>query len=738
MKIIKGYNKYILNEELDINTGKYNDSFQESDRYFANVKGNLAGAEFTLVGAAVLKLIGFIKRKGMQAYLATALKPRLGRVYLNGIIRYALKNQIGKFSRKKFFNFKKVENKEEVLMENRISFEKDGQLGLKVFAVGAKVTTEKPEPALVNGVIYLCVDNGIYFKTTDSIITNVYSTYISEEEKEDEIPDEEQTLDEVTDEELEIIRDQFEQDILKMGEGVEPSEDVLEDMNYIKETFNKIKTESSNGLNEDNKKILDSLIKELETNIDFFKKQGLEDINRLLSDPQTTNRLRLENDKRIYIANIKALIDLRDELKRYIFKMSKFVPAQPTQASIQAEPAQSPIQVQTEKIYTKYTDFLLEKTAIVKPKDISGTNTMNITNKPSKVGRYGDELLEIVKSGDAVDLNDPEFYKPFEAEGVRDAVSKEILTQKAELIKLQLTAERVISGNAKLDNNWKRMVEGILSLYSKFMNTETVNPYKLIADTGTSSSNSSTAANTAVATAISDSDRELNNVLTYKRLSENKLFNDSVTKSELNKISKNDYCLLNLSFKQGKTLTQEKSYILKRITDDKDNLKIFRLLGKVDLKKVSKDFKETDFTSLVEKTYPTILLPTFKQGNVDDSGKALRAIYIVANTQNNFAGGNIGNKVSLVYLFSTLESIDFTKKETYYFKIKSFKDTGYERVIDENFKIEPTDDVKNYKLEMLMDNIKFKITSIKSFGTFYEYDISSVTAPFDAFKKFFK
>ena len=68
-----------------------------------------------------------------------------------------------------------------------------------------------------------------------------------------------------------------------------------------------------------------------------------------------------------------------------------------------------------------------------------------MTNKPV-VNRLGDELQELSKNGETVDLNDENFYKKFESTEVKKAVSNEILTDSPKLVKIQLAAEKIING----------------------------------------------------------------------------------------------------------------------------------------------------------------------------------------------------------------------------------------------------------------------------------------------------
>ncbi|GAF79072.1 unnamed protein product, partial [marine sediment metagenome] len=82
MKNILEFNDFKQYKKTDLITEKI-----DHGAYFENVEGNLAGAENTLIGGALMKLFGFIKRKGMQAYLSTVLKQKLGRVYFDNILR---------------------------------------------------------------------------------------------------------------------------------------------------------------------------------------------------------------------------------------------------------------------------------------------------------------------------------------------------------------------------------------------------------------------------------------------------------------------------------------------------------------------------------------------------------------------------------------------------------------------------------------------------------------------------
>ena len=735
--------------------GSYGGSIGDRDTYFANVHGNLAGAENTLVGGALIRMFGFLKRKGMEAYIKMRLKPELGRIYMNGILRYAVKQGLVGPRKKEFFVVKKYENEEEVEFKNKVSFSYNGNTGSSCIVVGATVKTEQEKPEIVDGK-YICVANNIMFIIKNNEITEVLngqnkmdSTEENEEDKTSNDEKEEIQVVQTTEDELKTKRDEYEKRLLDGAVDIEPSDDVKNDIKFLESTLSNIEnnTKSTNDiLSDDDRNFLMEWNKSLGKDIKLLKDDGLNYIDEILEKEDGKNKLGLERERKEYLANIKALIDIRDKITIFLNKHSK----EKTEEENVAE-----------SIIRFYNDFLLERTAPVTVKDVnvgktSKTSDINVKSNKPVVNRLGDELQELAKTGETVDLNDENFYKQFESNDVKKAVSNEILTDKPGLIKLQLTAEKIINGgvvvydregnklpsnNLKLENYWKRTVQDVLSMYSKFFITSMVDP--LIISQQTPDTEKSEYNKPGKNTELD----KLNNSISSQKNLSNKKFKDSV--DVVRNISKSDYAIMRLKFSDEEDDQLGTPYIVRRITSDTDILKIYRIIGKFELDKISPEFLEKNFTSLIPepKQFNKKLLPKTDGDSkfIDGEFRAMKSIYIISNRQKNFSLGSAQNQVSILYLYSNIDEISDQEWENYsndgkwVFKIKNFK-TGNAENLDEHFKNLNTEELKKqFKTPLMINEIIYKIGQIELFGKFKNYDILKGRKQLDEFySKYFK
>lgn len=697
----------------------------DSSTYFANVHGNLAGAENTLVGSAVIKLFGFIKRKGMEVYIRTVLKPKLGKILMNGILRYAIKHDFIGPKKKELFVISKVEENENISFDNKVSFKSGEETGLSCIVVGALVSLEKPTPLLVDGE-YVCMDNGIHFNVVANKITLVGQ--IKEDNKEEEAQDttsevQSTKLEDISDEDLEKERSDKEKALIEGSIDLPIGDDIKNTVSTINKTIQDIASETAqSGLSPENEKTLTDLYNTISKSIEELTKFGLGEIEEALLKHQKNLTSKKAQElllaKQEYIVDIRELIILRDKIKIFIRNNKK-------QTTVAAH----------ESIRIDYNQFLLEKTAVVNVLD----KTV-VKNTPT-VSRLGDELKQLSDKGEAVDLNDENFYKQFESDRVRKEVSLEVLTDKASIIKLQLTAENIIGGGVtvygpggttsdknrwKLENYWKRSVEDVLSRYSKFMVSDAVNPYIIIKNSASEVEKWRNENNT-----IGNPGNDVKSVSAMSNADNNKLFKDSTTLAEMNKIGKGDHCILKLGFKSGNAISND-VMVLKRITDYNQSLKIFKLLGTLEFDKITPDYKDINFEKLLRYTFPKFILPTQNVIN----GQGIKGIYILADTKDNFSVGTAVNKVSIMYLYANSDSINWDDKDSYTFKIKYFKGNGEERPLDVKTPL-PREERPFYKIDMFIDKpLKYKIssTAINSFGTFKEYDIMKAKDLFELYK----
>lgn len=614
MRNITKYNEFKKFKINEADSGSYGKGATkvggDSDAYFANVKGNLAGAENTLIGSAFLKLFGFIKRKGMQIYMQKVLKPKLGRVYMNGILRYALKNGIGNFARKTQFAISKVlEDGNTEKIEQTVSFELDNVNGLSVFKEDANVI--KKDGTLLEDGNYLLMINDTNFECKNGKIININGKVSNDGIKKPNIQSSEITG------EYSVLKKKYKEEIQEAEkEGIKPEQWVIDESNKITNTINQ-------NIDTLDNKDFDMLSKEsnsIKRTINLLEK-GIDEINNLLKKDNISNRDVIKRDKLQYQANILELEKLGDFINTIIKNQKS--------KKIQKKP---PILVEM---------YISEK------KDI-------------KSGKVGDELQEIINSGDAIDLNDESFYKQFEDENNRKGVTQEILKNKSDIVKIQLAADRIISGNEKQENAWKQMVENVKSMYSKYFITDLVDPYVVKKSSSESDINKWEQENESKSGII----KSINGIKKDIDIEKNNKFKDNTIK--LSSLDKNFddgmIGIINVNIKKTDL------YLIIRRVEKIDNLVYYRIIGTIDYDKIS-NYDGDNFHSLVKiNNIPNILLPKLNEQKLDANGNMLKATYIVTKG----VLGIGGNNISLLYLFSGTKDVDFTKENTFY-KIKNFK-----------------------------------------------------------------
>ena len=664
------------------------------DTYFANVKGNLAGAENTLVGSAALKLFGFIKRKGMQMYMKKVLKPKLGRVYMNGILRYCVQNGIGNFSRKLYFEVAKIVDGKLAKEHKKVSFEKDGKNGMPAFSVGADIKLE--DGGTIEDGLYKLFSNDANFTVENGKISKIEGIAEPESEKDEE--DKVQIADELEDDEL----DKYRKDLLDREDlkDVEPDKDILDMFNKI------VKDIKGSEITEKDIPKLRELIHKIDKIIAQMRRLGLNEIEKLLKRKDLKNREEIEKDKLVYEANILKLLELRRFILGIIKDAEKGAVVNPKKPVIKNSNAAA----------TTTESAIYEAELKVKAKDKNVGSDSSVPGKV-KTNKVGDELLEIAKKGDAIDLNDPEFYKQFESEAARKGVTQMVLRDKAEIAKIQLAAERIIAGNVKQENAWKQMVEDVKSKYSKFMITDLVDPYHIVKSATPDERSKWETQNKRVGGEAEKIDSVKQSVEAYS----NPAFSKNVEKiGKMSKLGISDNFIVKLEFYRGQTDTTD-YYILENTPFNIKGMKAYRILGTIDYEKIGKH-SGSDFKDIVKKAYPQIIVPKMDQSGVDANGKALRAMYVVYGSDKHLSTGVSNNIVAIMYLFSTKKDIDYTMMETYAFKLKNF-DTKLEYTLPSEAPIAST---KSFKINLRVDEATLaRIINKENFVTYRKYDLTN-------------
>jgi hypothetical protein len=670
MKNITEYNEFIklnkankLNEELDIDTGKAGGG---GDMYFANVKGNLAGAENTLVGAAALKLLGFIKRKGMQMYMKRVLKPKLGRIYMNGILRYANKEGIGNFARKKYFNINKIEEGESVKYEQDVTFIYESVNGLPSFKMSA--TVKRKDGELLEDGEYLLVYNNGKFKVKDGKIIEIEEGSEIKDKKLEEKEPQEEVDTTVSEEEFEDYKKKSEKELEEAEKiGVKPEKWVTDEIQSIK---SKLDTNVNTIDDLDDEKIQKEKTN-LERGIDILNK-SIEEINEIIKKGgdgiENIDDIRWQ--RLVYMANVKELINLSNFLNDLLTEYNK----KSSTSKKKPVPRRSKIESDNDTIKSKKESYLYEAEEPVvvtdtklKKQDIAPTKKGKVD---IKTDRLGDELQEIASSGDAIDLNDEDFYKQFESEEARKGVTEEILKNKPAIAKIQLAAERIIGGNAKQQNAWDRMVENVKSMYSKYIITDLVDPKNILKN-------------------VSDSDIEkykkeqmsskdgqnLKGIEQTLKLDKISLWeNNTRPKKALGESFNNsEYLISNIFINKIHDY-----YVIQRVKKV-NGLYFYRLIGLFDMDKLIENSEKyndgtlKDFTDGIVKIgiYSKFLSPIKTQTDDEKQtiektrdGGRLVTLYLVSETALTF-GSNAN--VAIMYLYSEkTDTVKFNKQTTFY------------------------------------------------------------------------
>ena len=418
MKNITEFSKFknykILNEEADPRVGGYGGG---GDTYFANVKGNFAGADQTLVGSAVIKLFGFVKRKGYQVLLYTWFKPNLYREYMSGLLRYIIRNQMNLPHAKTFYasEYTHTLDMTEVSPKVKLNIkfvaaegEESGKT-YSVFKLGSFVQNESGNN--VEDGYYLLTDFGRIIKVEDGKLTEL-DAKLSENPPPATPPP-------------------------PPPGDVEMDPDIAE---FIQKTEEKYDA----GL------IDPATLTQLNTDIDELVNifsSSIPDMDIALADPLTPGDVvdRIKKDKLIYEAYIKGLTDLKTKINTVLVHASFRYDG----SGILNEEKVGDMKITRNK---RIGDELNELSQV----DID-------LNDPEFVKQFDSD--EKKKGCTAVVL-----------EGTSEIVKIQL---GAERLYMKVDDKGTQSPDFKLQNNWLKMVQTIKNQFSRFMYVQEVDPISL-------------------------------------------------------------------------------------------------------------------------------------------------------------------------------------------------------------------------------------------------------------------
>jgi len=467
----KEYRK--LNEETyaDPRAGSYGGG---GDTYFANVKGNMAGWENTLIGAGVAKIFGFFRRKVNEGILFL-YKKALFREYLACVLRYAAKNDFTGEDPNTLYKIKQLENldgsKEGINVEEiEVKFTNEKKL-MSLYLVGSKVLKDD-KPLEVDGK-YLKIDDNTSFDVKDGIIIKMYDAPISKE-----------------------IEDKINGGIENMGEtifGIPVEEfegfdkDILDLFKNIDQELKNVDTDNVEQLKNDTISQLKEFIKELDKTIteieETLKTKKDDEKNDISSDQIIIKEAELKQTKKektIFEALIKQIEKSIVPSEQTNDSTSDSDGNTPPTGSGQQQKQQQQQNVNQNASFN-FTDgeFLNEEFKISKGFSFRGVKLFGVDKK----------LADEVGNLDMSILENKDFAKKFEPKEVKEGVTALVKENYAPIVKIQLAAERMWADSAadtnatlRIKNTWAKMSNDILALFSRYMYTDQVNPAALSKD----------------------------------------------------------------------------------------------------------------------------------------------------------------------------------------------------------------------------------------------------------------
>ena len=663
MKNITEFNEFKrINEEAtaDPRAGSYGSG---GETYFANVKGNFAGAENTLVGSAVIKLFAFVKRKGYQVMLYTWFKPNLYREYMSGLMRYIIRNSMNLPTAKSEYiatYYNKDESGEIIeTVENvkiKITPIKEGET-YSVFKIGAEVKNEKDE--VVKDGYYDINEKGLIIKVEGGKISEVETKMIDTEE-------------------TPTVSGSTETEVSGTTETVEIAEaqplmdkDVAEYIKLITTELNKSKRIRS----EDAKQ----LINEIDEAVSFFK-ESVAEMNIELSDAKIENDviIRIKQDMNMYNNNIKYLNELKSKINEKLTSS--------TSAQTETKPVEAPVPAIVGENYN-FGQLLYEEV------DITGAGgaVKNVARtagqikvgdvKVTKNKRIGDELNMLSQVD--IDLNDPEFTKQFDSPEIKKACTEVVLEGKSEICKIQLGAERLyVKGDntidRKLQNNWLKMVQTVKNQFSKFMLVDAIDPIvlrnKLSSNEVSSFQNDKSSSTIQTPIDLMNSKKASDNINLSKTL--------KIEGARYNDMREGDFGITNLNGEQV-------LFCLNKIEHPKGKDKFlytYRIVSSVS-SGITEVKSVDELPKMLNSKLPAIFSPEKSEVILGGSKYTYIATFILGNTTH-LSIGHSTNHVNIILLYSKNKINELTKDNikdcVFFYKDNTNKDKGFSSSVSDD------------------------------------------------------
>lgn len=629
MKNIIGFNKFKkLYEEADAGV------LADEKTMFANVKGNFAGAETTLIGSNVIRLFNFFKRKGSQAILWTVFRPNLYREYMKGLFRAIIRHDLELPKPKTLYDATLIKDVEENKVEEKtfkvqIKIIKTSEGEYEQFKIGSEVLTEDGNKLEQDG-IYRILNKDI--KIEDSKITEIS-------------PAVDDRIDEIEDE-IEDTKD------------IEDTEEESKVEKHIVDFINDIKTKYDNLDDVKKPEFYNKYIQQIQSIKKIFQ-ENIKEINKIINnDDNAPSKIeRAVNDLPVFEENIKAL----DELIQHI---------QPKEKTSVKKKEETPVQLKKDNVLVtdnyNIGSFINEEIDVNKKLVKPGKE--EIIGNGNKIG---DELNLLSQVN--VDLEDQEWLKQFNDPDIKKKVTLTVLESKPEIVKLQLGAERFYtSGSAdggvkidrKLYNSWLKMVEGVKSKFTRFMDVDMVDPLTIKKGLGQDLLDKyKKAPDPAVAKA--------NAILDHSKIDKNNTLKQSLSQKPFIKQNEGSFGIMRIN-------NEAVVYCLNNIEINNDKHPTYKIIGSLDFDKMldeSKDDKK-DFSDFLKKEeLPDLLKPREKNKTISTVGdfKYVHTFIISPGTDNLITSGTKASGFILyVYAKNTgIKEINESNINNFYFMYRT-------------------------------------------------------------------
>jgi hypothetical protein len=653
------------------------------ETYFANVKGNFAGADTTIVGSAIMKIFGFIKRKINEGILLLYMNS-LKREYLADILRYCQKNGLKINDPQKNYDVKLIEDSEGNKIESNyisVKFDNDNKSLLNYYNVGSKVFDKNTN----------IISDGVYLKKNDNTEFTVKNGIISDIVKREKVISDISTEDNIkTEKEKEVITST---ETPVTNKEITPKTTADTEIKPLKTSTSNVDSDIIEYVNNLNSKIqryglknkedlkyYEDKVKYINRIIGIIDEGGLKEIENLKKSHKLSNdkKKEMDIDIEVYNKNKNLLFELKKMIQKKIDLYNKKV--------------KSGLSNENYNEFFNDNEFDMDYNEL--NEEFRGINIRTGVQRKAadELSEFETNAISFYKSK----IDEQFLAKQFEDQKLKQNLTNYVIENKSPIIKIQLAAERMFTDKgqygAKLQNTWNKMVENVKGVYSRYLFVDQVDPRILIKKM---------------------TDVEIDKYNKQIINEPNSLYNkgnDLKTKALIEQnnnigLRSRNFDKDNQTFGILSTLNGNLMYIQDTITVDGKLYHTYRLLGTVDMDKLVEDKTSQNFSNYVSyDKLPDIFLPLNNKILYDNKEMEYKTTYIVFSKENSHlsrgtSGKELGvyftNNVFIVFLYTSeeltkLNPTEFKNKYVFYIKnITAKKDFS---LVDSDYKNIPKKD----------------------------------------------